>query len=221
MRNLLSFDSPVHKFVDKFANLMILNFVTMICCIPIITAGPALTSLFYVTMKMVRNEEGGILRNYFHSFRTNFLQGMLIGLIVIFVGAFLGLDLYYIYQMLADGKFYDYIVLVVICVSLILYFMASTYVYPLLAKFENSTKQLLRTSLLLSIRHLPATLAIMVISLAPFLMLIYTPMTSALAMIFYLVLGFAAIAYFQSVFFVRIFDQYIPKDTDNTEETTV
>ena len=219
MRNLLSFDSPIHKFVDKFANLMILNFLTMICCIPIITAGPALTSLFYVTMKMVRNEEGGILRNYFHSFRTNFLQGMLVGLIVIFAGAFLGLDLYYIYQMLADGKFYDFIVLVVICVSLILYFMASAYVYPLLAKFENSTKQLLRTALLLSIRHLPATLAIMVISLAPFLMLIYTPMTSALAMIFYLVLGFAAIAYFQSVFFVRIFDQYIPKETDGAEET--
>ncbi len=219
MRSLFSLDSPIHKFVDKFANLMILNFLTIICCIPIVTIGPAVASLFYVTMKMVRNEEGGILHNYFHSFRINFKQGLLVGLIVLLVGALLGLDLYYIYQMLAGDKFYDMIVFVVICVSLIIYFMASTYVYPLLAKFENSTKQLLRTAVLLSIRHLPATLAIMVISLAPFLMLIYTPMSSALAMVFYAVLGFAAVAYFQSVFFVRIFDQYIPKESENPEET--
>lgn len=220
MRFLFSFDSPIHKFVDKFANLMILNFLTIICCIPIVTIGPAVTSLYYVTMKMVRNEEGGILHNYFHSFRMNFKQGVLVGLIVLLVGAFLGLDVYYIYQMLAGGKFYDFIVFVVICVSLIIYFMASAYVYPLLAKFENSTKQLLRSSVLISIRHLPATLAILVISLAPFLMLIYTPMSSALAMIFYMVLGFAAVAYFQSVFFVRIFDQYIPKETEEKEEAS-
>ena len=42
---LFNLDSPVMVFLTKVANLMILNLLTIICCIPIITVGPAVTAL--------------------------------------------------------------------------------------------------------------------------------------------------------------------------------
>ena len=46
---LFNLDSPVMVFLSKVANLMILNVLTIICCIPIFTAGAAITALYYVT----------------------------------------------------------------------------------------------------------------------------------------------------------------------------
>ena len=51
---LFNLDSPVMVFLSKVANLMILNVLTIICCIPIFTAGAAITALYYVTIKMAR-----------------------------------------------------------------------------------------------------------------------------------------------------------------------
>ena len=51
--------------MGKVADLCLLNLVCLACCIPIITAGASLTALYYVTLKMVRNEEAYIFRSFF------------------------------------------------------------------------------------------------------------------------------------------------------------
>ena len=54
---LFNLDSPVMVFLSKVANLMILNVLTIICCIPIFTAGAAITALYYVTIQMARGDD--------------------------------------------------------------------------------------------------------------------------------------------------------------------
>ena len=58
---LFNLDSPVMVFLSKVANLMILNVLTIICCIPIFTAGAAITALYYVTIKMARGDDPYII----------------------------------------------------------------------------------------------------------------------------------------------------------------
>lgn len=65
------------------ADLIILNLLFLLCCIPIVTIGPAITAMYYVTMKMVRNEEAYIARSFFKSFKENFKQGLGIWLIAL------------------------------------------------------------------------------------------------------------------------------------------
>lgn len=48
---------------------MWLNILTLICCIPIITAGAAFTSMHYVALKIVRNEESYITRSFSNHLR--------------------------------------------------------------------------------------------------------------------------------------------------------
>ena len=62
---LFNLDSPVMVFLSKVANLMILNVLTIICCIPIFTAGAAITALYYVTIKMARGDDPYIIKGYF------------------------------------------------------------------------------------------------------------------------------------------------------------
>ncbi len=91
---IFDLDSPLMNVLNKMADLMWLNILTLICCIPVITAGAALTSMHYVALKIVREEL--YYKKLFKSFKTNFRQATLIWLLLMLVAAILGGDYYII-----------------------------------------------------------------------------------------------------------------------------
>ena len=71
----------------------------------------------------------------------------------------------------------------------------------------------------MSIRHLPYTILMMVITAAPVLLGIFVAQAFPFMILFYIMLGFATVAYINSRFFVKLFDNYIPEDAGkDTEE---
>ena len=92
MGRFFSMDNKFFTFMNKVADLCILNIICLVCCIPIVTAGASITAMYYVTLKMVRNEEAYIVRSFFKSFKDNFKQATIINLIMIAVGAVLYLE---------------------------------------------------------------------------------------------------------------------------------
>ena len=60
MSGFFNIDSPIMRFLSKVCDLMILNALCIICCLPIVTAGASVTALYTITMKMVRGEESYI-----------------------------------------------------------------------------------------------------------------------------------------------------------------
>ena len=70
----LEIDSPFMRVLGRIADLMIINFLTILLCIPVVTAGAAFTAMHYVMLKLVRDEEGYIVKQYFKSFKENFVQ---------------------------------------------------------------------------------------------------------------------------------------------------
>jgi len=83
--------------LGKVADLMILNILAMICCIPIFTTGAALTALHYMSLKIVRGEECYIVKGFFKSFKQNFKQATVIWLILL-VAIFILVGDFYIMQ---------------------------------------------------------------------------------------------------------------------------
>lgn len=71
---IFDLDSPLMQVLNKVADLMWLNVLTLICCIPIFTAGASLTAMNYMALKIVRGEECYITRGFFKSFKMNFKQ---------------------------------------------------------------------------------------------------------------------------------------------------
>ena len=193
-------------------NLILLNALYLLFCVPIITIGPATAALHYVTLKYAADEEDRVWAPFIHSFKQNLKQGILVGLITTALGVFLAFDLYWIYQIVSAGGTFDKIVLVMVALACVLYLMGTAYIYPLLARYDNSIKQMFRTALVLAIRHLPATVCLAILSGVPIAMIMYSPVTLMIALTLYVFIGFAAIAYFQDKLIVRIFWQYTPRE---------
>ena len=85
MDRLFNMDNKFFTVMGRVADLIMLNVVFLICCLPIVTIGASLTALHYVTLKMARNEESYIIRSFFKSFKQNFKQATVINLIMLAV----------------------------------------------------------------------------------------------------------------------------------------
>ena len=85
-------DSPLMKFLSRMTDILWLNILTVVCSIPIITAGASFTALHYVCLKMVRDEEGYITKTFFRSFKENLKQGIGATFVLAAVLGFIGLD---------------------------------------------------------------------------------------------------------------------------------
>ena len=83
LQGIFNYDNPVWRFIGKLGDLMILNILWVICSIPIFTMGASTTAVYYVTMKLVRGDDGYTLRNYFKSFKDNFKQATVICLLML------------------------------------------------------------------------------------------------------------------------------------------
>ena len=201
--------------MGKVADLCILNIICIICCIPIFTAGASITAMFYVTLKMVRNEESYIVKSFFRSFKQNFKQATIINLIMIAVAAVLYVDLSISRSMSGvTGKALS----VFFMAFVIIYFIVFLYIYPVLARFYNSIRNTFRNAGLMAIRHFPYTILMILISLCPLLIFfIQSYQIQSILLALFLLMGFALVAYCNSYFFVKIFDNYMPKDEDAIE----
>ncbi len=83
MDRFFNMDNKFFTFMSRVADLIILNLLCIVCCIPVVTIGPSIAAMFYVTLKMVRNEESYIVRGFFKSFKQNLKQGIVINLIML------------------------------------------------------------------------------------------------------------------------------------------
>ena len=218
MNNIFNPDNKFFSFMGRVADLMILNLLCIVCCIPVVTAGPAIAAMYYITLKMARNEESYVVKGFFHSFKQNLKQGIVIQIIMLLLGIVLAFDLYFCRMMSGQGAVYR-IFSYIFVAALFVYTMLFLWIYPVLAKFFNTTKNLFRNSILMSIRHLPYTILMMVITAAPVLLGIFVAQAFPFMILFYIMLGFATVAYINSRFFVKLFDNYIPEDAGkDTEE---
>lgn len=213
MRSIFGPDSALFRFVERLVNLVLLNFLYLIFCIPIVTIGPATVALRYVTLKYAANEEERVWAPFIHSFKQNLKQGIALGTITTVLGVFLALDLYWIYSLASAGDVFNMFILVMVAIACILYLMMTAYIYPMMARYDNSLKQMFRMAVVLAIRHLPATICLAIIAAAPIVLMFYTLGALILSLMFYFFIGFAAIAFLQDKLIHRIFLQYTPAET--------
>ena len=94
MGGLFSIDNPFWQFVSRLLHILLLNLLWFVCSIPVVTIGAAATAVYSVTLKMVRNQEGYIIKSFFKAFRDNFRQATVIWLILLTAGAVIGADLF-------------------------------------------------------------------------------------------------------------------------------
>lgn len=176
MNNLLNLDGPVMRLINKIVYSVYLNILWFICCIPIVTIGASTTALFYVTLKISKNEDGNLTKAFFHSFKENFKQGTIIWLILLGLGIILSIDGYVVYHMRFENALWTLCAAFLI-VAAIAYAVVLMYIFPLLARFDNNIGAMFKNALFMGIRFLFCTISMAAIYFVMLLVVIrfFTP----------------------------------------------
>lgn len=210
----LDIDGPLIQFLSRMADLMWLNILTMICCIPIVTAGASLTALNYMTLKMVRNEEGYITRGFFKAFKENFRQSTVIWLLFLLVAAVLGAD----YRILKTTDIeIDGIVRTLILLFGILAVFTLMFVFPVQAKFSNTVKRTIWNSFVFSVVQFPKTILMIILYALPYVILYFSLRVLPVVFVFSLSLPAFASAKLYNKLFLRLEEQILAQSGENEE----
>lgn len=176
MNSLLNPDNPVMQFITKIVYSVYLNILWFVCCIPVVTAGAATTALYYVTLKMAKNEEGGITKSFFKAFKENFKQSTIVWLILLALGIVLGIDGYVLWHMRFENAFWT-VITAIFLVAAAAYLIVVMYIFPLMARFDNTIFAMFKNSLFIGMRFLLCTALVAVIHFAMLFVIInlFTP----------------------------------------------
>ena len=163
LNKVFNVQNPFWQFMSVIFDLFLLNIMWLISCIPLITIGPATTAAFYTLIQRERKEDTSLWKDYVHSFKTNLRQGMLIGILVTLLGAFLALD---IYMCRISGHGIYTFFMFFFGIIFIFWAITSLYIFPILAKFERKTKDIFIWAFTLSIKNITSTFTMMLVIVA-------------------------------------------------------
>lgn len=208
---LFSVNSPLMRALNLIADILILHFLWLLCSIPLITIGASTTALYYACMKRIRTNENYVVSNFFRSFKSNFRQSTIIWIIMAASGILLAID----FRFAAGIGGTPGTVINVGCGVIVLpWFFILLYIFPVQAKFENPIRNNIKNAFLMSFRHFPLTLVLILID-GSFLILGFS---SAPIMGIMLICGAGILGYLTSLIFVQIFRNYIPGEIEQDIE---
>lgn len=205
MGRFFNMDSPVMRFLGRVADLMILNMVTLACCIPVITIGASLTAMHYVLLKMARNEESYIVRSFFKSFKANFKQATIIWLIILLFLGFFAADVVIINY---SGLTFPSALKIALSALFLIVYMGLCYVFPVLSRFENTVPKTIKNAFFMSILSFPKTVLMMIVYLLPMAILYFSLMAVPIVFLF----GISAPAYAAAMLYSGTFKRFEPEE---------
>lgn len=155
-------DGKIYMFLDMFWNVVKLNFMWIIFSLPIVTIGASTVAAYSVTLKMIDNEEGHVVRQFIKAFKDNWKQGIPLGAI--------GIGISYLAYL--NFEFFDKAesnpILFLLAGIVIVFFgiLYLTYAFPLCARHQNSLLMTLKNSAAISVKYFLRTVILWIIILA-------------------------------------------------------
>ena len=210
---LFSYDSPIIRALSQIFDLIVLNLLFLVCSLPVVTAGASLTAMLRVVQSMVYQTDSGVIRPFFRAFRENFKAVTPIWLLFVLIAVSLVCDAMLV-NMLGGAQWWYTVIMIVAAVVLSM----KVYLFPMLARYENTLGKQLKNALILAIAHLPSTAVMLILELAPVLLFLFKFRFSQYVLLLWPLLGFSTVAYIQSgTFLKKIFAKVEP--AEETEET--
>ncbi|MCH4207596.1 MAG: YesL family protein [Solobacterium sp.] len=153
MKNLFGYDNPLIVTLERLGNDIILSVLWIAFCIPVVTIIPSCTAAYHTMVKVIRNNENGVVKDFVSTFVANAKQGILLSLVMIgfvfliYTGINLG------WQMMSQNVLWSiyFILGIVIAVIVIGWFI---FLPAVLSRFQMKWTEVMRASLFIVI-HKP------------------------------------------------------------------
>jgi uncharacterized membrane protein YesL len=195
-------DNIIIRALSRICDFMLLNILWVFCSIPVFTIGASTTALYTVMMKVIKNEDGYIVKGFLKAFKDNFKKSTILWLILIATGIIIGADLRFSMVMQSDLR------LIFQCIFLLLaiiWLCTIIYVFPLTARYENTIKNTIKNALLLSAAKLPYTILLLIITAGPVMITLLSPGTLVLGIALWISIGVSLVAWLNSFILHKVF----------------
>lgn len=205
IKTVFDTDNLVMRISEKILDLVTVNLLFVLTCLPIVTIGIAKISLYQTLFDIKHQRRVPVIRKYSRAFKENWKLGLQLGAIELLVSGICLLDLLLLWNQTAlpmQG-------LKALCLGLFLFMvLVLLAAYPLAARYQLTWRDCLQKALLVTGLHFPWFFVMGGI----LLLLVMVLATSVLAfllggMVFFLI-GFSSLAYFQVGLMEKIFARY-------------
>jgi uncharacterized membrane protein YesL len=196
-------DSCLIRFLARICDLLLLNIVLILSCATIVFSGAAVTSLYAVTLKMLRGQDYTPIKDFLRGLRKNFLPSFPVTLLLfadVTLLAVLRITLY------AETLLMPPTLFVLLAIITVFFTALLSWLFPLLARFENTFSRHLSNAVRLALANLPVTFLITAVNLLPVLLCLLLPVSMGVVFAFWLLFGFAAGAWVNFFYLNRIFE---------------
>jgi uncharacterized membrane protein YesL len=173
VNNILN--SRIYLLLEKFSNLLILNLVWIVACLPIFTIFPATAAMFSVIRQWKLNDENSVIKPFIKYLKINFKQSFIIELFLFPCVMLLVFDFYYILQ--SDSNIMIYLLIPLFLITILVISM-TTFLFPVMVHYQLSIKDLFKNSVILSFIHLPTTFLLIMSGIAILGLIYLLPITS-------------------------------------------
>lgn len=201
-------DSLFSRVFERIFDLIILNILWAVCCVPVVTAGASTSALYYMTLKMARGESFAVIKDFAKAFRQNFLKATILWIFILIPGATLAMGYYYIYSKRLTASM-GALMLALFCT--VLYLLLITYLFPLQARFENAVAGTIINSFILGVRYFPRTFVIWLCWLVPLVFTMWSVTYLAVMSLLWILFGVSAIAWLTSIIYTKVFDMELKR----------
>lgn len=195
-------DNVVFRTVGKIVDLIWINILTLLCALPVVTAGASFTAMYYLLLRMADNDQGALTRGFFRAFKENFKNSTKVWICALVVLVVYAYNLYLLHAGVMD-RYGDLKKVSLGLIMLILFFviMLLNYIFALFARYDKGVRQTVKNAALLSFAFFPKSVCMVVIVFFP---LALTLLSDYFFWLWFLY-GIAFPGYFISLLMIAVF----------------
>lgn len=200
-RDVFSPESPVIRVAGKYADLMVLNLLWLLCSLPVLTIGASSAAL-QQAVTAVREDTGRPVRLFFAAFCSKFRKATIIWLIFLAVGCVILYNIVFACAVQAGWKLFligAWILLAFV------YLVCLNYVFPVLVKYDLTVWETVKAAFLAGMSKLEITFAVILLNVFPVVLALFFTYYFLCLLVVWLLFGFALIAYADSWLISKVF----------------
>ncbi len=205
-------ESKLQQALETFGNIFLVNILFILFSIPIVTIGASLTAMYTVMLRIVRKEDSATGRGFVNAFRENFKKATVLWLMVIAVCVVIYGELVYVANFSGIVvQFYSILVMV----EAVLLAVTLPFLFPLVARYDNTVWNTIKNAFLLSVSNLGAWLKIALAWFAPIALSAYYPVLFFSTWYLWIIIGFGLIGFGTSHTINRVFKRVMEQQEKN------
>lgn len=155
MEGAFRFDSRLSRIVEKIINLIKLNILWVLFSLPLITGGAALCALHITAVKILKNEESYVFRDFWAVYKGKMKVSLKLWIPLLLAAFVLLLD--YMFWQNMDGNLAE-VMKALVFVMLSMWMVLVFYVFPLAARMDTGAGTTYRNGILLMFKYLPQSM---------------------------------------------------------------